>query len=145
MLVVVSDPSADLVTDAMRRLGEQEGRPVTIAALARHAGLSKSNLYYHLGNRRQYDRRQVPAELVEALAAVLPVSQADPARAAQVSAGYQVRENSDELPDMRGTVVRYLNSAPDRDARLAVLVELQRITIEEMRRELASQDDDCIR
>lgn len=140
MLTLMSDPFADAVNDARRRLEEREGRTISINELARRAGIPRANLHHHLNPKRTAERR-VPADLVKALAAVLPISEADLARAAQVAAGYTVREEGEELPDLRGTLVRYIEGAPDKEAQMRTIAEVQRIMAEEMRRILTENGE----
>ncbi len=71
--------------EALSRLSEQQKRLISINELARRASVPRGNLHYHPNaGKRASDKRRVPAELVVALAKVLPISEADLMRAAQV-------------------------------------------------------------
>ena len=141
MLATMTDAFSDAVNDARRRLDEREGRHVSTRELARRADYPFSSMGFHLGKNRTHESRRVPGKLIEALARVLPISEADLARAAQESAGITVRESGDELPDLRGTLVRYLRETPDKAAQMRTIAEVQRIMAEEMGRILAENND----
>lgn len=131
MLLVV-DAFAEAVEAARQRLGETEGRTISTRRLARLADIPESTLHYHLSDKRAAEGRRIPADIVRKLAAVLPVSEGDLMRAAQIAAGYQINEES--LPDLGQTVVRYLSQDLTREERFETLVRLQEILAEEMRR-----------
>jgi len=141
MLTVMSDAFTDAVNDARRRLEEREGRKISTNQLAELAGIPKATLHHHISPSRKAESRRIPSELVRALAAVLPVSEADLSRAAQIANGYTVRDNGEDLPDLRGTLVRYLEGAPDKTTQMRTIAEVQRIMAEEMRRILADNGD----
>jgi len=126
------DTFAEAVESARQRLDEEEGHRVRTRELARRAGIPESTLAYHLSSKRAAEGRRIPADIVRKLAAVLPVSEAELMRAAQVAAGYQVTET--DLPDLGQTVVRYLSQALSQEERLQTVTRLQEILAEEMRR-----------
>lgn len=107
MLVLMTDPFAQAVEDARQRLSRHEGRNVSIRELARRARVSPSTLAYNLSAERQATGRRIDPKLAEALERVLPVEDGELMRAAQVAAGYQVREP--EFPDLGAAVVRFLD------------------------------------
>jgi len=82
--------------DARQRLIRDEGRNVSVREVIRRAGFDDSQragVAYHLNPRKEWPRgHNVPAEVVRRLAAVLPVSEEELMRAAQVAAGYNVVE-----------------------------------------------------
>lgn len=131
MIVLVMDAFTEAVAAARRQLDESEGRHVPTRELARRAGIKESTLDYHLKEERGTKSRRIPAEHVRKLAAVLPISEADLMRAAQVATGYQVTE---ELPDLEQVYVRYLSQDLTPEERQRTLVRLQEILLEEMRR-----------
>jgi transcriptional regulator with XRE-family HTH domain len=104
------DAFAQAVEDARQRLSRTEGRNVSVREVARRAGVAESTLAYNISSERAERGRRVRADLVEALARVLPISEDDLMRAAQVAAGYQVREP--DFPDLGAAVTRFLD---DRD------------------------------
>lgn len=130
-MLVLMDAFAEAVEAARQRLSGQEGRNISGAELARRAGIPNSTLAYNLSDKRAAEGRRVSAEIVRKLAAVLPVSEAELMRAAQVAAGYQVTE---DMPDLGQTVVRYLSQPLSREERMRTLARLQEILAEEMRR-----------
>lgn len=131
-MLVLMDAFAEAVEAARQRLSETEGRTVSTRQLARRAGIPESTLAYHLSDKRVAEGRRIPADIVRKLAAVLPISEGDLMRAAQVAAGYQVTEEID--PDLGQTVVRYLSQDLSPEERLRTLARLQEILAEEMRR-----------
>ena len=76
----MTDAFLNAVNDARHRLEEREGRRVGVNELARRASYPRSNMHFHLNPNRAPESRRVPAELVKALAKVLPISEADLAR-----------------------------------------------------------------
>lgn len=131
-MLVLMDAFAEAVEAARQRLSETEGRTISTRQLARLAHIPESTLAYHLSDKRAAEGRRIPAEIVRKLAAVLPISESDLMRAAQVAAGYQVTEEN--LPDLGQTVVRYLSQDLSQEERLRTLARLQEILAEEMRR-----------
>lgn len=132
MLGLMTDAFAEAVEAARRVLSESEGRDVKGRELARRAGIPHSTLAYNLSEKRAAEGRRVSPEIIRKLAAVLPVTEAELMRAAQVAAGYQVTEVSQD--DLSQTVVRYLEQDLTPEERQRTLVRLQEILLEEMRR-----------
>lgn len=133
MLLLMGDAFAQAVEDARQRLIRAEGRNVPIRELARRAGVANSTLAYHLKSERQGGGRRIDRSLVEALASVLPISEDELMRAAQVAAGYQVREP--EFPDLGAAVTRFLDDGhvPESEKR-QLRARLADILAEEMRK-----------
>lgn len=132
MLLCV-DSFAQAVEDARQRLSRHEGHDVSVRELARRAGVSSSTLAYNLSDKRAASGRRVSGELVRKLAAVLPVSENDLMRAAQLAAGYEVR--GDEEPDLGYEVARFLDRDDVGDsAKLELMARLQEILAGEMRK-----------
>ena len=136
-MLTLMDAFAQAVEDARQKLSETEGRDVSTRELARRAGISPSTLAYNLSEKRAAAGRRVDAALVQKLAAVLPLTEGDLMRAAQVAAGYQVR--SDDVPDLGYEVARFLDRDDVNDddkreltARLAEIVaaEMRKVTRE---------------
>lgn len=108
------------VDDARRQLGLIEGRQITLSELLRMAGfpdrptadsgITVKGARYHLepgNNAARKGGHRVPAELVTRLAAVLPISEDELQRAAQVAAGFTVQIDSGD-PDIPTMLARYL-------------------------------------
>lgn len=132
MLLTV-DRFAQAVEDARQRLSRAEGREVSIRELARRAGVSPSTLSYNVSEKRLASGRRVSGDLVRKLASVLPVSEAELMRAAQLAAGYEVR--ADEEPDLGYEVARFLDREDVGDgAKFDLMARLQEILAAEMRR-----------
>jgi transcriptional regulator with XRE-family HTH domain len=131
-MLVLMDAFAEAVEAARQRLARDENRTISNRELARRAGIAESTLAYNLSDKRAAEGRRISADIVRKLAAVLPVSEGDLMRAAQVAAGYQVVEEG--LPDFDQTVVRYLSQPLSRVERMRALARLQEILAEEMRR-----------
>lgn len=132
MLLTV-DRFAQAVEDARQRLSRSEGREVSIRELARRAGLSPSTLSYNVSEKRLASGRRVSGDLVRKLAAVLPISETELMRAAQLAAGYEVR--ADEEPDLGYEVARFLDREDVGDgAKFDLMARLQEILAAEMRR-----------
>lgn len=132
-MLLLMDPFAEAVEEARLRLSRAEGRTVSVRELARRAGVKESTLAYNLSGERQATGRRVKAELVEALARVLPVDEDELMRAAQVAAGYQVREP--EFPDLGAAVTRFLGDGhvPESEKR-QLRARLADILADEMRK-----------
>jgi len=141
MLTAMTDAFTDAVDDARRRLEDIEGQKISTNELARRAGMPVANLHHHLSPKRKAKTRRVPADLIQALARVLPISESDLTRAAQIASGYTAVETGDDLPDLRGTLTRYLDGAPDEATKMRTIAEVQRIMAEEMRRILAEDGE----
>lgn len=75
---------------------------MSVRELIRRAGYTDSEragVAYHLNTRKRWPSgHKVPPELVARLAAVLPISHEELARAAQVAAGYTVNVSGADLP-----------------------------------------------
>lgn len=107
------------VEDARHQLGLAEGRQVSLSELLRRAGfperaegggLTMKGARYHLepgNNAARKGGHRVPAELVDRLADVLPISRDELQRAAQVAAGFTV-EITTGNPDIPTMLARYL-------------------------------------
>lgn len=138
-VMTAADPFIQAVDDARRELSRQQGREITNAELARIAGVKRSTLYYHLNP--EIDRakgHRVPRDIVRALAAVLPISEDDLMKSAQVAAGYQVRGDADSsAPDYGFEVARFLDSDDvSEDDKALLALRLQEILADHMRRNL---------
>lgn len=138
-MLTIMDAFAEAVEAARHRLSETEGHNIAVDELARRAGIPRSTLHYHLSEKRAAQGRRIPADIVRKLAAVLPISEADLMRAAQVAAGYQVTEES--LPDLGQTVVRYLEQPLSPEERQRAVARLMEILAEEMRRAAESNNN----
>lgn len=130
-MLAVMDAFAEAVEAARQRLAETEGRRAPVRELARRAGIAESTLAYHLSEKRAAEGRRIPPEHVRKLAAVLPVSEAELMRAAQVATGYEVSDET--LPDLGQAVVRYLEGATPEERRRTV-ARLAEILTDELRR-----------
>lgn len=126
------------VEDARRQLIRDEGRNVSVRELIRRAGFEesrRSTVSRHLEVNRVWPKgHRVPPEIVSALAAVLPISEADLMKAAQQAAGYHVPAAEDR--NLGYDVARFLGDAevtPDEKARLRA--ELLRILADDMNRD----------
>lgn len=108
------------VDDARHQLGLIEGQQVSLSELLRRAGfperatddggITMKGARYHLEPANNVSRKgghRIPAELVERLAKVLPISEDELQRAAQVAAGFTVQVDSGS-PDLPTMLVRYL-------------------------------------
>lgn len=137
-MLVLMDAFAEVVEAARQRLARDENRTISNRELARRAGIAESTLAYNLSDKRAAEGRRISADIVRKLAAVLPVTEGDLMRAAQVAAGYQVTE---EIPDVGQAVVRYLAQPLSRQQRMQTLARLQEIWAEEMRRLAAEMPD----
>src|SRR5918998_4160086 len=98
------------VDEARRQLIREEGQNVSVRELIRRAGFDDSrraSVARHLNPKQPWPKgHKVPPDIVRALAAVLPISESDLMKAAQVAAGYQVR--GDEQRDLGFEVARFL-------------------------------------
>lgn len=140
MLSVMTDPFIQAVDDARRELSRQEGHEVTRAELARRTGLKRSTVHYHLSDKQSRPTgHRVPRKIVQAFAAVLPISEDELMKAAQIAAGYQVRGDDASQPDYGYEVARFLDGddvSDDDKAELAA--RLQEILAGYMRRSIPS-------
>src|SRR5688572_31802470 len=107
------DAFQQAVNEARRQLIRDEGQNVSVRELIRRAGFDDSrraSVARHLNPNQPWPRgHQVPPEIVRALAAVLPISESNLMKAAQLAAGYRVR--GDEEPDLGVEVARFLGDA----------------------------------
>jgi hypothetical protein len=107
------DAFQQAVNEARRQLIRDEGQNVSVRELIRRAGFDDSrraSVARHLNPNQPWPRgHQVPPEIVRALAAVLPISESNLMKAAQLAAGYRVR--GDEEPDLGFEVARFLGDA----------------------------------
>lgn len=137
-MLVLMDAFAEAVEAARQRLARDEGHPISTRELARRTGIKYSTLAYNLSEKRAAEGRRVSADVVHRLADVLPVSEGELTRAAQVAAGFQVTET--DLPDLGQTIVRYLSQDLSREDRLRTLMRLQEVLAEEMRRTVETRN-----
>ena len=131
------------VEEARRQLTRQEGRDVSVRELIRRAGFPESRragVAYHLNPKIDRSRgHKVPADIVQALATVLPVSEAELSRAAQVAAGFNVLDVSH--PDVDVVVARfYGDETVSDDDKAQVTARLLQIIAEETQRTRRSAD-----
>lgn len=113
------------VDDGLEQLSREEGRRVSVRELCRRVAPDddaiRSRLLYHLNHQKDWGPRghRVPLDLVPLLASVLPIEEADLARAAQVAAGFDVRLPLGEVSPLQA-VVRFCGDAEvseaDKDA-----------------------------
>lgn len=118
---VTMDAFQRAVEDARRQLGISQGRQVSVSEMLRLAGFSDTasdasggltikGARYHLeegNNRMRKGGHRVPAELVTRLARVLPISEEELRRAAQVAAGFNVQHDTGRA-DLPTILARYL-------------------------------------
>jgi hypothetical protein len=141
------DAFIQAVDDARRQLIRQEGRDVSERELIRRAGFDESQragVSYHLNPRINRIRgHKVPAEIVRRLASVLPISEEDLARAAQVAAGFNVVDTSSS--DVAFVVARYFGDEEvTEEEKRATTARLLQILAEESQRQprrLSDSDD----
>lgn len=125
------------VDDARRELIRQEGRNVSNEELIRRAGLQsrRSTVARHLNPNQDWGPKghRVPPSIVQALAAVLPISEADLMKAAQTAAGYATP--TEEPVDLSYEVARYLGSdAVSDEEKRALRIRLLEIVTEDLQR-----------
>jgi hypothetical protein len=98
------------VDEARRQLIRDEGQHVSARELIRRAGFDdtrRASVARHLNPHHPWPKgHKVPPDIVRALAAVLPISESDLMKAAQVAAGYRV--HGDEQRDLGFEVARFL-------------------------------------
>lgn len=141
------DAFIQAVEEARRALIRQEGRDVSVRELIRRAGFSESRragVSYHLNPRINRERgHKVPADIVTKLAAVLPISEEELARAAQVAAGFNVIDTSSSDPAF--VVARYFGDEEvSEEEKRATTARLLQILAEESQRpprRLADDDE----
>lgn len=132
-MLALMDAFAQAVEDARQRLIRAEGgRNISHRELARRAGVNHRTLSYNLNPDRPAGGRRIDRGLISALARVLPISEEDLVRAAQVAAGYQVRE---EFQDLGSAVTRFLDDrhVPESEKR-RLRARLADILADEMRK-----------
>jgi len=135
-MLTLMDAFAQAVEDARQRLIRAEGgRNISHRELARRAGVNHRTLSYNLNPDRPATGRRIDRELIAALARVLQpfTTEEELVRAAQVAAGYQVREP--EFPDLGSAVTRYLNDddVPESEKR-RLRARLADVLADEMRK-----------
>ena len=133
-MLTLMDAFAQAVEDARQKLIRAEGgRNISHRELARRAGVNHRTLSYNLNPDRPATGRRIDRDLIAALARVLPISEDDLMRAAQVAAGYQVREP--DFPDLGAAVTRFLDDrdVPESEKR-RLRARLADILAEEMRK-----------
>lgn len=141
------DAFIQAVEEARRALIRQEGRDVSVRELIRRAGFPESRragVSYHLNPRINRERgHKVPADIVTKLAAVLPISEEELARAAQVAAGFNVIDTSSSDPAF--VVARYFGDEEvSEEEKRATTARLLQILAEESQRpprRLADDDE----
>lgn len=132
------DAFIEAAEDARRQLTRAEGREVSWREVIRRAGWSDSDrgrVAYHLNRNTDWPRgHNVPADIVSGLAKVLPISEADLARAARVAAGYNTVDPS-PWEDMAAVFSRFLGDAEVSEQEKAeVTARVLEIIAEESRR-----------
>lgn len=143
MLLLVTDAFAQAVEEARIRLARTEGHNISIRELARRANVNYRTLHYNLSPERQATGRRIDPQLVHALAQVLPISEDELMRAAQVAAGYQV--SGPEMPDLGAAVVRFLDDEEIPEAEKRQLrSRLADILAEEMRKAADAQNGNAL-
>jgi hypothetical protein len=131
------DAFQQAVEQARRQLIREEGRNVSVRELIRRAGFDDSrraSVARHLNPNQPWPKgHRVPPEMVRALAAVLPISESDLMQAAQVAAGYRVR---DEAPrDLGFEVARFLSDVEVSEEEKARLrAQLLQLVAEDLQR-----------
>lgn len=138
------------VEAAIERLSRAEGRRVSVRSLVRRAGYPddhpdagrvRARFFYHLNRRRPWpEGHQVPVDLVNQFAQVLPVDADVLMRAAQQAAGFDV-----EVPDGPDHHIRALATFLGEDGvpaeeKLRVLADLNELIASEIGRLLATLD-----
>lgn len=143
MLLLVTDAFAQAVEEARIRLARTEGHNISVRELARRANVNYRTLHYNLSPERQATGRRIDPHLVHALAQVLPISEGELMRAAQVAAGYQV--SGPEMPDLGAAVVRFLDDEEIPEAEKRHLrSRLADILAEEMRKAADAQNGNAL-
>lgn len=132
------DAFIEAAEDARRQLTRTEGREVSWREVIRRAGWSESDrgrVSYHLNRNTDWPRgHNVPADIVSGLAKVLPISEADLARAARVAAGYNVVDSSPR-EDMAAVFSRFLGDTEvSEEEKAEVTARMLEIIAEESRR-----------
>jgi hypothetical protein len=130
------DAFIEAVEHARSELIRREGRNVSVRELIRRAGFADSQrpgVAYHLNPNRHTGRRphRVPAEVIEKLSSVLPITEEELSRAAAIASGLNVVEQDITASDVRYIVSRFYGSddiTPEERARatahiLAIIAE----------------------
>jgi hypothetical protein len=133
------DAFIEAAEEARRQLIRSEGRDVSWREVIRRAGFpddKRGGVAYHLNPNIDRARgHNVPPEIVARLAAVLPISEQELARAARVAAGYNVTDIDEESADVAGVVSRfYGDETVTEDEKAEVTARLLQIIAEESRR-----------
>lgn len=129
------------VDDARRRTGLSVSEMLRRAGFPERApngsGLSMKGARYHLEPGNNPDRKgghRIPPELVTKLAAVLPISEGELRRAAEVAAGFTVQIDTGK-PDLPTALVRYLGDEEvTEEEKAETAAALLRIIAEQTRR-----------
>ena len=125
------------VDEARRQLIRDERQNVSVRELIRRAGFDDSRraaVARHLNPHQPWPRgHRVPPDIVRALAAVLPISESDLMRAAQLAAGYRVR--GEEERDLGFEVARFLGDeeVPEEE-KVRLRARLLQIVAEDLQR-----------
>lgn len=131
------DAFIEAAEDARRQLIRSEGRDVSWREVIRRAGFpddKRAGVSYHLNpNVDRMRGHHVPAEIVSKLAAVLPISEQELARAARVAAGFNVTLDEGQ-GDVTGAVARfYGDENVSEEEKAEVTARLLEIIAEETR------------
>lgn len=134
------DAFIEAAEEARRQLIRSEGRDVSWREVIRRAGFpddKRAGVAYHLNPNIDRARgHNVPPEIVARLAAVLPISEQELARAARVAAGYNVDDEA-ESTDVARVVSRfYGDETVTEEEKAEVTARLLQIIAEESRRGL---------
>ena len=125
------------VDEARRQLIRDEGHNVSVRELIRRAGFDdtrRASVARHLNPNQPWPKgHKVPPDIVRSLAAVLPISESDLMKAAQVAAGYQVR--GDEQRDLGVEVARFLgDEAVPEEEKARLRARLLQLIAEDLQR-----------
>ena len=131
------DAFQQAVDRARRQLIREEGQNVSVRELIRRAGFDDSrraSVARHLNPNQPWVRgHRVPPEIVRALAAVLPISESDLMQAAQVAAGYRVRD--EEPRDLGVEVARFLgDEGVSEEEKARLRAQLLQLVAEDLQR-----------
>lgn len=147
-MATTTDAFIDAVDNARRELIRQEGANVSVREIIRRAGFTdgeRPGVAYHL-NRRRHDGtkpHRVPLEVVNRLAAVLPVSKEDLHRAAAVASGLTVVDREPLTSEVEYVVARFAGNDEVTDAEWqATSTRLLQIIAKESARRLNTESDD---
>lgn len=131
------DSFQQAVDDARRQLIRNEGQNVSMREIIRRAGFEESRratVARHLNPKLSWPKgHRVPPEVVQRLAAVLPISEADLMKAAQAAAGYRVPGDDDR--DLGYEVARFLgDEAVSEEEKARLRARLLQIVAEDLQR-----------